>query len=54
MKMRQLTFAILALLILSGCKTSGFNPLKLETEQSWNSSDGVLHFVQSLAGRVDK
>jgi hypothetical protein len=51
--MRQLAFAILALLVLSGCKTSGFNPLKLETEQSWNLSDGVVHLVELLVGRVD-
>jgi hypothetical protein len=53
MTMRQLAFAILALLVLSGCKTSGFNPLKLETEQNWNSSDGVVHLVELFIGRVD-
>jgi hypothetical protein len=28
--MRHLIFSVLALLVLSGCKTPGYNPLKLE------------------------
>jgi hypothetical protein len=38
--MRQFVIAIIAALALSGCKTSGYNPLKIETEQGWQRCQG--------------
>jgi hypothetical protein len=34
-KMRQLLIVIVSALALSGCKTSGYNPLKIESPESW-------------------
>jgi hypothetical protein len=46
--MRQLFIAIIAALVLSGCKTSGYNPLKVEAEESWHQVPGVAHLVVKL------
>jgi hypothetical protein len=46
--MRQLFFAIMAAVVLSGCKTSGYNPLKVETEGSWHQAPGVARLVVKL------
>jgi hypothetical protein len=46
--MRQLLIAIVAALVLSGCKTSGYNPLKIETEESWHQVPSVARLVLKL------
>jgi hypothetical protein len=46
--MRQLFIAIIAAVVLSGCKTSGDNPLKLETGGSWHQVPGVARLVVKL------
>jgi hypothetical protein len=39
--MRQLLIATFALLLLSGCQTSGYNLLKIERQDSWRLTAGV-------------
>jgi hypothetical protein len=49
--MRQILIATVALLVLSGCKTSGYNPLKIETRERWDLADGFKQLLTSLMGR---
>lgn len=51
--MRQLLIAIAALLVLSGCQTSGFNPLKIEHQEGWRLTAGVERLLASLFQRAD-
>jgi hypothetical protein len=44
--MRRLIFSALALLALSGCKTGGLNPLKLEAP-AYESS--IVQILESVA-----
>jgi len=46
--MRQLFIAIIAAVVLSGCKTSGDNPLKIEAEQSSHQVPSVARVVAKL------
>jgi hypothetical protein len=46
--MRQFIIAIIAALALSGCKTSGYNPLKIETEQGWQKVPSLAHILESF------
>jgi hypothetical protein len=44
--MRRLFIAVVAVLVLSGCKTSDYtNPLKIETDRSWHHAPGVALLV---------
>ena len=52
-RMRHIIIAIAALLVLSGCHTSGYNPLKIERQESWRLVDGVERLLGILTGRVD-
>jgi Prokaryotic membrane lipoprotein lipid attachment site len=49
--MRQILLATFALLLLSGCKTSGYNPLKIEHQQGWHLAAGIERLLTSLIGR---
>jgi hypothetical protein len=51
--MRQILIATVALLLLSGCKTSSLNPLKIEAPEGWHLTAGVKQFLTSLIGRTD-
>ena len=51
--MRQLLIATVALLVLSGCQTSGYNPLKIKSHDNWRLTDGVERLFDMLTGRVD-
>jgi hypothetical protein len=51
--MRQLLIATAALLVLSGCQTSGYNPLKIQRQDSWRLTDGIQRLLDTLTGRVD-
>jgi hypothetical protein len=48
--MRQILIATVAL-VLSGCKTSGYNPLKIEARERWDLADGFKQLLTSLMGR---
>jgi hypothetical protein len=52
-QMRQLLIATAALLVLSGCNTSGLNPLKIEGEGGWRLTPGVERLLALLIGRTD-
>ena len=45
--MRRIVFSMLALLVLSGCKTGGYSPLKLEAPEY---EVPVVQFLKSLVG----
>jgi hypothetical protein len=47
--MRQLFIAIIAALALSGCKTSGYNPLKVEAGENSHQSRRTLTVSASTA-----
>jgi hypothetical protein len=51
--MRELLVATVALLALSGCQTSGYNPLKIESRESWRLTAGFERLLGSFLGRVD-
>jgi len=51
--MRQILVATVALLVLSGCQTSGYNPLKIERQESWRLTAGFERLLTILTGRVD-
>ena len=51
--MRQLLIATVALLVLSGCKTSGINPLKIEAPEGSHLTTGIKQFLTLLVGRTD-
>jgi hypothetical protein len=51
--MRQLFVATLALLVLSGCQTSGYNPLKLESDDNLRPAAGGERLLNLLIGRTD-
>jgi Prokaryotic membrane lipoprotein lipid attachment site len=51
--MRQIIFATAALLLLSGCQTSGYNPLKIETQEGAGLATGVKQILTLLMGRAD-
>jgi CHAT domain-containing protein len=51
--MRRLLIATVALLVLSGCKTSGLNPLKIEGQESWGLTSGVERLLTLLVDRAD-
>jgi hypothetical protein len=51
--MRQLLVATVALLVLSGCQTGGYNPLKIQSQESWRLTAGFERLLGSLTGRVD-
>ena len=46
--MRQLLIGMVAVLLLSGCKTSGYNPLKIESEESWHPAVGIERLLKLL------
>ena len=48
--MRHRILAIFTLLLLSGCNTTGFNPLKIEG-QDWHLAAGIERLLTSLTGR---
>jgi outer membrane biogenesis lipoprotein LolB len=48
MSMRHLLIAIVAALVLSGCKTSGYNPVKIEAEESWHQVPSVARLLSKL------
>jgi hypothetical protein len=50
--MRQILIATVALLVLSGCQTSGYNPLKIETQEDSRPTTGVQQFLTLLIGRA--
>ncbi len=52
-QMRQLLIATFALLLLSGCQTSGYNPLKIQRQDSWRLTAGVERLIGILTGRAD-
>jgi hypothetical protein len=45
---RRLFIAIIAALILSGCKTSGDNPVKIEADDSWHQVPAVGRLALNL------
>jgi hypothetical protein len=45
--MRRVLLASFALLVLSGCKTSGYNPLKIES-QEWPLTARIERLLTSL------
>jgi hypothetical protein len=47
----QILLATLALLFLSGCNTTGYNPLKIEGPEGWHLAAGVERLLTSLIGR---
>jgi Prokaryotic membrane lipoprotein lipid attachment site len=49
--MRQILLATFALLLLAGCKTSGYNPLKIESQQ-WRLPAGIERLLTSLMGHA--
>jgi hypothetical protein len=51
--MRQLLLATAALLLLSSCNTSGYNPLKIESRESWHLTPGVERLLTLLIDRAD-
>jgi outer membrane biogenesis lipoprotein LolB len=51
--MRQLLVATVALLVLTGCQTSGYNPLKIQRQDSWRLTESVERLLDILTGRVD-
>jgi hypothetical protein len=50
--MRQLCIATVALLVLSGCKTSGYNPLKIEGQEDRCLTCGAKQILALLMGRA--
>jgi len=50
--MRQIIFATAAVLLLSGCQTSGYNPLKIETRERSDLATGVKQILTVLMGRA--
>jgi Prokaryotic membrane lipoprotein lipid attachment site len=51
--MRQLFIATVALLVLSGCKTSGYNPLKIESQENWRPAAGIERLLKLFIDRAD-
>jgi Prokaryotic membrane lipoprotein lipid attachment site len=51
--MRKLLIATVALLVLSGCHTSGYNPLKIERQESWRLTAGFERLLGLLTGCAD-
>ena len=51
--MRQLLIATIAILLLSGCKTSGYNPLKIECVENGRPAAGFERLLKLLIGSAD-
>ena len=51
--MRQLLIATVAVLLLTGCKTSGYNPLKIESEDNWRPTAGFERLLKLLICPAD-
>lgn len=52
-QMRERFIATVALLVLSGCSTIGYNPLKIESHESWHLTVGIERLLGILKGRAD-